>query len=93
MDQRSFENLFKTHFPALMAFSRRILGDEDEAPPQRVVQGADGGADHQVPQHRPPGDPENGARHQLLDVLGMLRQAIGDELHARRAQRAQAAPQ
>ena len=31
MDQQAFENLFKTHFAALMAFSRRILGDEDDA--------------------------------------------------------------
>ena len=31
MDQQTFENLFKSHFAALMAFSRRILGDEDDA--------------------------------------------------------------
>lgn len=31
MDQQAFEKLFKDYFPALMAFSRRILGDEDDA--------------------------------------------------------------
>ena len=31
MDQRNFEKIFKAYFPALMAFSRKILGDEDDA--------------------------------------------------------------
>ena len=31
MDQRSFEELFRQYFPALMAFSRKILVDEDDA--------------------------------------------------------------
>lgn len=31
MDQQNFEELFKTYFAALMAFSRKILGDEDDA--------------------------------------------------------------
>ena len=31
MDQHTFERLFKTYFAALMAFSRKILGDEDDA--------------------------------------------------------------
>jgi RNA polymerase sigma-70 factor (ECF subfamily) len=31
MDQQAFEKLFKAHFTALMAFSRRILGNEDDA--------------------------------------------------------------
>lgn len=31
MDQREFEELFKTYFTPLMAFSRRILGNEDDA--------------------------------------------------------------
>lgn len=31
MDQQAFEKLFKDYFTALMAFSRRILGDEDDA--------------------------------------------------------------
>jgi len=35
--QSQFEALFREHFPALMAFSRKILGDEDDA--REVVQG------------------------------------------------------
>jgi len=31
MDEQKFENLFRTYFAALMAFSRKILGDEDDA--------------------------------------------------------------
>ena len=31
MDQEDFERLFKTYFTALMSFSRKILGDEDDA--------------------------------------------------------------
>ena len=31
MDQQNFEKLFKDYFAALMAFSRKILGDEDDA--------------------------------------------------------------
>lgn len=31
MGQRAFEELFKTYFNPLMAFSRRILGNEDDA--------------------------------------------------------------
>jgi len=31
MDQQNFEKLFKIYFPALMAFSKKILGDEDDA--------------------------------------------------------------
>ena len=31
MDKREFEELFKNYFTPLMAFSRRILGDEDDA--------------------------------------------------------------
>lgn len=31
LDQQNFEKLFKAYFPALMAFSRKILGDEDDA--------------------------------------------------------------
>ncbi len=31
MDQREFEELFRNYFAPLMAFSRRILGDEEDA--------------------------------------------------------------
>lgn len=31
MDKRAFEELFRAYFTPLMAFSRRILGDEDDA--------------------------------------------------------------
>lgn len=31
MDKREFEELFRNYFSPLMAFSRRILGDEDDA--------------------------------------------------------------
>lgn len=31
MDHQVFERLFREYFPPLMAFSRRILGDEDDA--------------------------------------------------------------
>ena len=31
MDEQKFENIFKAYFSALMAFSRKILGDEDAA--------------------------------------------------------------
>lgn len=31
MDEQNFENIFKAYFSALMAFSRKILGDEDAA--------------------------------------------------------------
>jgi RNA polymerase sigma-70 factor (ECF subfamily) len=31
LDEQSLEKLFKTYFTALMAFSRKILGDEDDA--------------------------------------------------------------
>lgn len=31
MDQLNFEKIFKAYFPALMAFSRKILGNEDDA--------------------------------------------------------------
>ncbi|MDF1576389.1 MAG: RNA polymerase sigma-70 factor [Bacteroidales bacterium] len=31
MDQRAFEELFRTYFTPLMSFSMRILGDEDDA--------------------------------------------------------------
>jgi len=31
MDRQAFEELFKAYFTPLMAFSRRILGDEDDA--------------------------------------------------------------
>lgn len=31
MDEQNFERIFKAYFPALMAFSRKILGDEDDA--------------------------------------------------------------
>jgi RNA polymerase sigma-70 factor (ECF subfamily) len=31
MDQQNFEKIFKAYFPALMAFSRKILGNEDDA--------------------------------------------------------------
>lgn len=31
LDNRSFEKLFREHFPALMAFARRFLPDEDDA--------------------------------------------------------------
>ena len=31
MDNHAFEELFKEYFASLMAFSRRILGDEDDA--------------------------------------------------------------
>jgi RNA polymerase sigma-70 factor (ECF subfamily) len=31
MDQDAFEKIFKAYFTALMAFSRKILGDEDDA--------------------------------------------------------------
>ena len=31
MDNRAFEELFREYFPSLMAFSRRILGNEDDA--------------------------------------------------------------
>lgn len=36
MSQEDFEKLFKEYFPSLMAFSRKILGDEDNA--REVVQ-------------------------------------------------------
>ena len=36
MDRHSFEKLFREYFPALMAFSRKILVDEDDA--REVVQ-------------------------------------------------------
>jgi RNA polymerase sigma-70 factor (ECF subfamily) len=36
MDQQNFEKIFKAYFPALMAFSRKILGSEDDA--REVVQ-------------------------------------------------------
>lgn len=36
MDHRVFEELFRTYFTPLMTFSRRILGDEDDA--REVVQ-------------------------------------------------------
>jgi RNA polymerase sigma-70 factor (ECF subfamily) len=31
MDDQAFEELFRTYFPSLMAFSRRILANEDDA--------------------------------------------------------------
>jgi RNA polymerase sigma-70 factor (ECF subfamily) len=31
MDEQNFEKIFKAYFPALMAFSRKILGNEDDA--------------------------------------------------------------
>jgi len=31
MDEQVFEKLFREYFSSLMAFSRRILGDEDDA--------------------------------------------------------------
>jgi RNA polymerase sigma-70 factor (ECF subfamily) len=36
MDQQNFEKIFKAYFPALMAFSRKVLGEEDAA--REVVQ-------------------------------------------------------
>jgi RNA polymerase sigma-70 factor (ECF subfamily) len=36
MDKQAFEELFRMYFPSLMAFSRRILGNEDDA--REVVQ-------------------------------------------------------
>jgi RNA polymerase sigma-70 factor (ECF subfamily) len=31
LDRQNFETIFKAYFPALMAFSRKILGNEDDA--------------------------------------------------------------
>jgi RNA polymerase sigma-70 factor, ECF subfamily len=36
MDNEAFEKLFRAYFPPLMSFSRKILGDEDDA--REVVQ-------------------------------------------------------